>query len=154
MATEEDWAAYGRAVIDIGPPGGPGFRLEPQAPGVTDDWPDGLAAPVVVVTAWNPDSVVLPADDNRARNRRLVAELDRRGVEHWPAVGRDPGGRHLEEGVAVPGMDEAEGVAVGARHGQAAIYVWTPDALTVVSCTRERRLTAGWRCVSPPADGD
>lgn len=154
MATEDDWAAYGRAVIDIAPPGRASFRLVPDVAGVTDAWPDGLAAPVVVVTAWNPDSVVLPAADNRARNRRLVAELDRRGVEHWPAVGRDPGGRHVEEGVAVPGMGENEGVAFGARHGQAAIYLWSPDALAVVSCTLERRLTIGWRCVPRSTDED
>ncbi|HEY4928173.1 MAG TPA: DUF3293 domain-containing protein [Acidimicrobiales bacterium] len=150
MATEEDWDSYVRAVIDIAPPDRDRFRLVPAEVGAVDRWPDGLVAPVVVVTAWNPDSVHLPPGDNRARTLALVTELDRLGVTHWPAVGRDLATTHHEEGVVVSGLTEAEGVEIGLHHGQAAVYVWTPAAWSVVSCTDERRHMSGWRLVDPP----
>ena len=153
MPTEENWDSYARAVVDIAPADRDRFRIVPDEPGVTDRWPDGLESPVVVVTAWNPDSVPLPPGDNQARNQLLVAELDRHGVTHWPAVGRDLGTPHFEEGVAVSGLTEAQGVALGARHGQAAVYVWTPDAWSVVPCVEGRRHTAGWRLIGYPPTG-
>jgi hypothetical protein len=111
-----------------------------------------VAAPLVVVTAWNPDSVVRDREENGVRHRRLVGELDRLGLPHWPATGRDPDAPHHEEGVAVPGLSATEGVALGARHGQAAVYLWTPDGWTVVSCTDDRRHTTGWRLGAIPSD--
>jgi len=150
MATDEDWAAYARAVVDVAPPEREPFRLVPDEAGTTGAWPDGLDPPVVVVTAWNPDGVPVPSGDNRAGNRRLVAELDRLGLTHWPAVGRDLDSPYLEEGVVVSGLTEAEGVALGLRYGQAAVYVWTRDDWSVVSCTDGRRRSGGWRRTGPP----
>ena len=105
---------------------------------------------MVVVTAWNPDSHVRPEAVNRAANEALEAELDRRGLTHWPATGRDPDLAHHEEGVAVPGLAEADGVALGRRYGQAAVYLWTPEAWQVVSCTDARRHVHGWRLLPAP----
>ena len=150
MATEEDWASYARAVIDFAPPDREPFRLVPDNVGATGRWPGGLDPPVVVVTAWNPDGVLVPPGDNRANHQRLVAELERFGLTYWPAVGRDLDSPYLEEGVAVSGLTEAEGVALGLRHGQAAVYVWTRDDWSVVSCTDERRHTFGWRRTGRP----
>ena len=151
MATEEDWASYARAVVDVAPPDAAPFRLVPDKVGATGSWPDGLDPPVVVVTAWNPDGVPVPPGDNRANNRRLVADLGRLGLTYWPAVGRDLDSPHLEEGVAVSGLTEAEGVALGLRFGQAAVYLWTRDDWSVVSCTDQRRHSLGWRrTVRPP----
>ena len=145
MATEADWASYGRAVVDLAPPGRPPMRLVPDRPGATGPWPEGLDAPVLVVTAWNPDSRLRPAEINRAAHEALVAELEERGLSHWPATGRDPDEAHHEEGVAVLGLTEAEGTALGRSYGQAAVYVWTPTAWQVVSCTDARRHVQGWR---------
>jgi hypothetical protein len=145
MATDEDWGSYLAAVVDMAPPGRDPFRIEPDTPGHTGPWPDGVPTPVVVVTAWNPDSVVLDPEVNRARHARLVAELDRSGLAHWPATGRDPESAHHEIGLAVPGLTVEQGAALGRRHGQAAVYRWTPDAWTVISCTDDRRRTTGWR---------
>jgi len=86
-----------------------------------------------------------------ARHRRLVSELDRSGLLHWAAVGRDPDSAHHEEGLAVAGLTESEGVDLGRRYGQAAVYVWTPEAWTVVSCTGDRCRTYGWRVTDRPA---
>ena len=150
MATEEDWASYARAVVDVTPPDAAPFRLVPDEVGATGEWPDGLDPPVVVVTAWNPDGVPVPPGDNRANHRRLVAELGRLGLTYWPAVGRDLDSPHLEERVAVSGLAEADGVALGLRYGQAAVYVWTRDDWSVVSCTDQRRLSSGWRRTGRP----
>jgi len=154
MATDEDWASYGRAVIDIVPPHRAPFRLVPDQPGTTGGWPEDLVPPVVVVTAWDPDSVRLQRDDNRLRHQRLASELDRSGLVHWPAVGRDPDSPHFEEGVGVVGLGETGGVDLGRRFGQAAVYVWTPEAWTVVSCTDDRRHVYGWRVTYRPAHSD
>ncbi len=150
MATEDDWAAYSNAVVDLAPPGRPAWRVVPCIPGACGTWPDGLATPVVVVTAWNPDSVRLAADHNAARHRVLMGELDTRGLEWWPATGRDPGDGHHEEGAAVVGMAESEALALGRRHGQAAVYVWTPGAWEVVACDGRRRESLGWRLTDVP----
>ena len=84
---------------------------------------------------------------NRARHHLLVAELDRRGLVHWPATGRDPDTPHHEEGVAVAGVSESDGLALGRSYGQAAVYVWTPGSWEVVSCTDDRRHHHGWEIV-------
>ena len=145
MATEADWASYDRAVVDLTLPGGSAMRLVPDRPGTTGPWPAGPADRVIVVTAWNPDSRVSPAEVNCLAHEALVAELERRGLPHWPATGRDPVLAHHEVGVAVPGLAEAEGIDLGRIHGQAAVYVWTPGAWEVVSCTDARRHVHGWR---------
>jgi len=152
MATEDDWAAYRAAVVDVVPPDRPEFRIVPAIPGTSGPWPEGLAAPVVVVTAWNPDSVRLGPEENAARHRALVAELAELGVQWWPASGRDLGSRHAEHGAAVVGLSEADGVRIGRSHGQAAVYVWTPTAWEVVSCTDEQRHTAGWYLTAVPEE--
>jgi len=144
VATEEDWESYLRAVVDFVPRNGAPFRVVPERGRAAGPWPVGQQAPVVVVTAWNPDSERLSPEVNRARHELLVAEVDRLGADHWPAVGRDLTTPHHEEGVAVCGLSPTEGVALGARHGQAAVYLWTPDAWSVVSCTDGRRATTGW----------
>jgi len=151
MATEDDWKAYRTAVVDVAPTGRPGFRIVPDRPGAVGAWPDRVAAPVVVVTAWNPGGVRLDADANAARGRRLDADLDARALARWPAIGRGPVDGHHEAGVAVPGLDEDEGRALGRLHGQAAVYVWTPGAWEVVACDSARRHTLGWRLTGVPA---
>jgi hypothetical protein len=150
MATETDWTAYRTAVVDLVPPGRPAFRIVPDVPGAVGPWPDGVVGPVVVVTAWNPDSARLAADVNAARHRVLALELATRGLAWWPATGRDLADGHYEAGAAVPGLTETEGLELGRLHGQAAVYVWTPEAWEVVSSTGDRRETLGWRLTDVP----
>lgn len=154
VVTEEDWASYARAVIDFAPPGRPPFRLVPDIPGAIGVWPQDLVAPVLIVTASNPDSIILPEADNRARNQLLMAELDRPGVTRWSAVGRDLDTDHHEDGLAVCGLTMAEGVTLGARHGQASVFVWTPAAWAVVSCSDDRYHSSGWRLTERPSHKD
>lgn len=150
MATARDWEAYRTAVVDVAPADRPAFRIVPDGAGRTDAWPGGQAVPVVVVTAWNPDSIRLDPDVNAVRQWILAFELGTRGLAWWPATGRDLGNGHHEDGVAVPGLSEEEGRDLGRRHGQAAIYVWTPEAWEAVSCDRDLRVTLGWRLTGVP----
>ena len=154
MATEDDWAAYRTAIVDLEPPGRAPFRIVPVERGSVGRWPDSLASPVAVVTAWNPDGIRLPDGRNATRHRALVQELASRVPAWWPATGRDVPGAHHEEGVALPGLAEAEALDLGRRHGQAAIYVWTPAAWEIVSCTGVRRETLGWRVTGVPKRPD
>ena len=158
MATEDDWAAYRTAVVDVVPPDRPRFRIVPASPGLSGPWPENLPEPVVVVTAWNPDSALLAPEENAARHRALVAGLADIGVPWWPATGRDPGHGHgyvhAEQGVVVVGMSEVDGIRMGRAYGQAAVYVWTPTAWEVVSCTDERRHISGWYLTSVPVDAE
>ena len=150
MATDRDWEAYRTAVVDIAPSDRPAFRVVPDVPGRTGAWPNGQAEPVVVVTAWNPASIRLEPDVNGARQRTLALELGTRGLPWWPATGGDLGSGHREEGAAVPGLSEEDGRALGRRYGQAAVYVWTPDAWEVVACDGDHRVTLGWRLTGAP----
>jgi hypothetical protein len=144
MASADDWLSYRNAVVDMAPPGRDPFRLVPDEPGTCDPWPDGLSPPLTVVTAWNPDSVRLGAAANEDRNRKLIEEFDRTGVPWWPAIGRDLDGDHHEDGFAVSGLTETEARDLGRRHGQAAVFRWTPTTWEVVSCTDDERHVAGW----------
>ena len=144
MATEEDWQAYLTAVVDLAPPDRPPFRIVPASPGTTGTWPTALVPPVVVVTAWNPDSLRLTDEENRLRHALLLADLGCRDATWWDAVGRDADGVHREEGVAVLGLAEGAALGLARDHGQAAVYVWTPTAWEVVSCTDDRRTASGW----------
>jgi hypothetical protein len=158
MATDAHWESYRTAAIDLDPPWSPGLCLTPDVSGVTGSWPQRLSAPIFIITAWNPDSVLLDATENRARHGELVDDLDRLSLVHWPAVGRDAtgtqsGASHHEEGVAIEGLGEAEATSLGRGHGQAAIYAWTPEAWEVLSCTDARRITLGWQLKIRPSPG-
>jgi len=151
VATEDDWASYATAVVDLSPPGRSPLRIHPADPGSVGTWPEGLVAPVSVVTAWNPDGVRLGTDDNEARHRDLVRDLADEGVTWWPATGRDVDSHHVEAGVAVPGLAVSDALALGRRHGQAAVYLWTPAAWCIIACDGSREVLLGW-ALGPAVD--
>lgn len=82
---------------------------------------------------------------NTRRRGDLAAFLDAEAATWHPAVGGDPDGPHLEPGAVVLGLDLAAAAALGARFGQLAVYVWTPDALHLLSCTTARHDILGYR---------
>jgi len=55
------------------------------------------AATAVVVTAYNPRSVVLPEAENRNRHGALVALIEARGYDYAVGEGRDPTGHWKAE---------------------------------------------------------
>lgn len=78
--------------------------------------------PWAVITAFNPNARQLDDADNAARHRRLLAAVDRLGLEAYPAVNRDPRGDWPDETALLivdAGLDVLD--ALAAEFGQAAI---------------------------------
>jgi len=95
------------------------------------------ATTAVVVTAYNPRSVVLPDLENRTRHRALVGMIEASGYDFALGEGRDPTGRWAAEvecivfGIAVEaGLDLArafdQNAIVFVRRGAAPELVY-PD---------------------------
>lgn len=76
------------------------------------------------VTAHNPRSVPVPADENRARHGRLEADVLARGYATFPGEGvGDDGTWPPETSLLILGISPSEAVALGFAHGQRAV-VW------------------------------
>lgn len=136
-------------MVELFPPGGSPVRVRRRDDGVPGPWPEGLGEPACIVTAWNPRSMRLDPLANARRQGALVAELAERGLAWWPAVGWDPASDHREDSVVVAGLGEDEAVALGRRHGQEAVYVWTRRSWAIVSCVDGRRVEGGWTLEVP-----
>jgi hypothetical protein len=108
------------------------------------EYPDPEGRPIYVLTAHNPGGQVAPDAANALAEKRLTAELDRRGVTWWPAVGGDPSWTHVEPGAAVIDAGESDMLALGAEFDQDAIFVLTPADRRIVSCTGKRVTATGW----------
>lgn len=105
----------GAAVLRIGEAVPEALRRELAAEGV---------ACFAFVTAWNPGSRVLDDHDNQARQAELVAALGEAGFRAWPGEGRGRDGLWPPEAsVLVPGLGEAEAIALGRRFGQNAVVI-------------------------------
>ena len=77
-----------------------------------------------VITAWNPYSEPKPDAENRAAQARLIAELDRMGLQHQPGHGADPTGQWPpEDSRLVFGLDFSTATSLCIRFGQNG-YVW------------------------------
>jgi hypothetical protein len=107
-------------------------------------YPDPAGRPIAVITAHNPYGRVASPEENEKAQGDLEAELTSQGREWWPAAGADPTWAHVEHSVAVPGMDEAEAVKLGARFRQEAIFIITPASRKVIDCVSGRRSITGW----------
>jgi hypothetical protein len=122
------WDAYVTTEVRIELPGG-AVRMVPGPPlQASGSYPDPEGRPIAVITAGAP----------------LAAELTSRGLPWWPAAGADPSWTHVEQGVAVPGLSEAEALALGTRYGQEVIIVLTPASRRVIDCATGRRSVTGW----------
>jgi Protein of unknown function (DUF3293) len=138
------WSAYVSAVMRIEAPGGV-FWVRPAPPAsTTGEYPDPAGRPIYVLTAHNPGGQIVPDAANALAEKRLTAELERRGLTWWPAAGGDPSWTHVEPGAAVIDVNEDDVLALGAEFGQDAIFVLTPADRRIVSCTDKRVTATGW----------
>lgn len=112
---------------------------------------DAPSQPVHIVTAYNPHGRHANETENRRAQRPLLERLDARKASHHPAAGADPAWLHVEPSVAIVGLTRQEAVDLGWRFKQDAIFDWTTDSLTVVSCTDHSTVTLGWRQITPDA---
>ncbi len=76
------------------------------------------------VTAHNPGSIRLPAEENRVRHTRLRSDVSARGYEAFPGEGvGDDGEWPPETSLLILGMPRVEATALGQAHAQRAV-VW------------------------------
>ncbi|WP_034808480.1 DUF3293 domain-containing protein, partial [Intrasporangium oryzae] len=147
------WERYREAVVRLHLPSGPvllvpaaGVHAPPLLP------PEGADGPISVVTAHNPGGRVVSDSANRRAHRDLVARLDRDGVSHHPAAGGDRDWVHVEEGVALIGIDTDATVALGRDLGQEAVFVWTREGFSLVDCATGEVVSRAWTVApTPPA---
>jgi hypothetical protein len=107
-------------------------------------YPDPAGSPIAVITAHNPYGRVVSPEENDKAQADLEAGLTSQGREWWPAAGADPTWTHVEQSVAIPGMDEAEARELGARLHQEAIFIVTPASRKVIDCLSGHRSITGW----------
>jgi hypothetical protein len=134
---------YTRAVLRVPDLDGRALVLRPRPTGeVTGTFP--FDAPVHVVTAHNPGAERPGPAENDARQARLEAELDARGLGHWPTVAGAEDGSHAEAGALVAGLSDGEATALGRTWGQDAVFRWSATAWTVLACDDAAPVELGW----------
>jgi len=148
------WDAYVSAELRIETPDGPVHVYPAPVMQATGVYPDAERRPVAVITAHNPGGADAAPEANDAAHRALVAELDRRGLTWWPAVGADPTWTHVEESVAIPGLAQPDALALGAAFGQEAVFMLSQTGLKVIDCATGRMSMTGWHIEPADDDGD
>jgi Protein of unknown function (DUF3293) len=146
MTEPSAWSAYVGAVMRIEAPGGVFWvRPAPRA-STAGEYPDPGGRPIYVLTAHNPGGQIASDTANALAEKRLAAELERRGLTWWPAAGGDPSWTHVEPGAAVIDVDEDEDdvLALGTEFGQDAIFKLTPADRRIVGCADKRVTVTGW----------
>lgn len=108
------------------------------------------------ITACNPYSQVLTAEENRGRMAALSSELEELGFETWPGVGIGDGGDwEPEESRLVLGITEEQARAIAKRWEQNAIVVGEAgEVARVVWCLSSSKATSaecGDSSAPPPA---
>jgi len=119
------WAAYLETRFEVSLPSQRITIRVGEATPILDGFIDECGADCwCFVTAWNPGSRPLSAEENHARNRRLRAELERSqgGVFEGEGRGADPAWPPEESFLAL-GVDLGAAVDLGSRYGQRAV-VW------------------------------
>jgi hypothetical protein len=156
LAESGAWDAYVTTEVRITVPlaegHGGAVRVFPAPPlQASGRYPDPAGRPIAVVTAHNPQRRVASDEANAAAQKLLEDELTSLGVEWWPAAEADPSWEHVERSVALPGMSEADALALGVKYDQEAIFILTPASRKVIDCVTGRRSITGWVIV-PEAD--
>ena len=144
------WDEYVDAIITIpGTARWPQFRIEPRPHGEVDVDAFPFDEPVVFITAYNP-GWLLDARTNACADARLLDAVLHRGLRWFRAVASDvTGGGTVEPGFGIIGLPRDEGVALGAEFNQDAVYVWSADALEILTCRDDGQgARLGWAIVA------
>lgn len=144
------WAAYLDTVIEFGDPGGGRWRLRALAadePGAGVG-PEFLRGDFVawVITAWNPESELVSAEQNAAAHRELLGDVEAAGLVALPAVGMSRDRSWSEESVLVVGASRQWVLGVAEKYKQNAVFRWTPEALDVMGVLIPGEGSSGWVC--------
>lgn len=96
------------------------------------------AASGAFITAWNPGSRPLAAEENLARNEALRREAMAAGHRLLEGQGHSPGRDWCEESYLVVGIDRPRALALARRHGQLAFLFVNAEAVPeLVICEAE-----------------
>jgi hypothetical protein len=148
----ELWRTWLEAHLWIERPDGLGWwHISPRASGVVGDWP--LAAPVYLLTAYNPRGENLSLEENEHRLSELAAYLRTELIASVPSLGASADGSWSEPGFALLDLDEVRALTLARRFEQAAIYAWSAARLEVVGALHGGRAAVGWSLdeAPPPA---
>ncbi|MEU4327035.1 DUF3293 domain-containing protein [Nonomuraea dietziae] len=144
-----NWQLYQAAVVRLAVDGA-WLQVAPAEPGVhAGAFPDPEGRTIHVITAHNPRGRTVPAADNARAHRRLTAELDALALSWWPAAGGDVTWTHVEESVAVVGLDDDTARRIGARYEQDAVFAWDPRRWRLLECEGDHQVTSGWSVTVP-----
>ena len=124
------------------------WRVSPRPDGTVDEWP--LAAPVFLLTAYNPRGGELPDDENERRLAALESYLRAELVPVVRSIGASEDGSWMEPGFALLDATEPQALAIARRFEQAAIYAWSAERLEVVGALDEGRASVGWALADEP----
>jgi len=76
-----------------------------------------------IITAYNPQSKLLPKEENLRRHRQLEREIQTLGLAYTQSLSTSPEGTWAEEGFAVFAIGLEEALALGRKFEQQAV-VW------------------------------
>lgn len=130
------WRRFAETIISVEVD--PGRWADLNGPACVEQIPFG--EPLHVLSAANPGGRASssPEEDERAQGA-LVAELWKSSdLTIARAEGRSPDGSHVEEAVAVVGLDRDAARRIGARYGQEAVFEVDATTVSVVSCESDR----------------
>lgn len=133
------WEGFASAVVRLELSAGDAL-LEPRPPGDVGVFP--FAAPVHIVTAYNPAGFEIDEETNRSRHRALGMAVA--GLATIPSVGSAPDGSMPESGFALLEVSLGYAIDLARDFGQRAIYEWTSDALHIVGVDEPHRRRLGW----------
>ncbi|MGH2750530.1 MAG: DUF3293 domain-containing protein [Actinomycetota bacterium] len=139
----ELWRTWLAAQLWIEQPDGLGWwHVSPRPNGAVDAFP--LAAPIHLLTAFNPRGEELSLEENERRLAQLAAYLRAELLAAVCSLGASDDESWMEPGFALLDVSEAHATAIGRRFEQAAIYAWSEQRLEVVGALDEGRASVGW----------
>lgn len=115
------------------------FRAEPFS-----DWPRSFAI-ITACNPYHPERHTGSDDENTHLDALLEAHLRELEYRHWRVIGGSPDFVHAEPGFAVE-VSLPEGIELGRKFNQEAIFWIEGDDLYLVACQgSERQPLGSWR---------
>jgi len=133
-AVDERFGWYRTTVVEAEV--APGRTVRLTGAGAVGDWP--FPGAVVVLTAYNPGAARPDRATNEAANDRLADAIRTLGAPFVPGTGTAPDGTHAEPSLVVVGLPRDDGVLLGRRFGQDAIFEIDATTVRLVSCCDDR----------------
>ena len=108
-------------------------------------WRKNPPSTFVIITAFNPKGRNAPLSRNQHADRTLEGYLKQNNLNYARIIGMSPDQRHQEPGWGIE-ISELEGLKIGLRFQQEAIFVVINQQISLVSCSdpRERADLGSW----------